>query len=995
MSSTIEEKAKSRVQASKLTSPDERMEEAAKIEKTEKMKDIAKEEKEGKKETAIESSTMYVINRHGEREAVYFDKILHRISSLAKNLHPLVNPAKVAQAVINGLFCGITTSELDNLAAQTCAYMAASHPDFSKLAARISVSNLHKNTEDDFAHVVHKLYHYRDNRDVRAPLIAQDVYEFVQKHSQALNNAIDMNLDFEFDYFAFKTLERSYLLRLNNRVVERPQHMFMRVACGIHTGHIDRVIETYKYMSTKYFTHATPTLFNSGTPTPQMSSCFLLQMQEDSIDGIFNTLRSCALISKSAGGIGLAIHKIRATDTYIAGTNGRSNGIVPMLRVFNDTARYVDQGGGKRKGSFAIYLEPWHADIFEFIDMRKNHGKEEQRARDLFFALWVPDLFMERVASDGKWTLMCPHLCPGLAEVHSDEFKALYEKYEKEGKGNRTVNAQQLWFAILQSQIETGNPFLVYKDSCNRKSNQQNLGTIQCSNLCTEIVQYTARDEIAVCNLASISLPRFIVRKDPGNRDGSNKNGDKDGDEASEGSLEFDFQGLYQVGKIVTRNLNAVIDRNHYPVPETRTSNMRHRPIGIGIQGLADTFMLLSLPYESEEALKLNAEIFETIYFAAVEASCELAAREGPYQTYAGSPASKGLLQFDLWAAEAAAKAEAKLRAEAAGAETTLGSDWGATARFSGRWDWDGLKAKVAEHGLRNSLLLAPMPTASTSQIMGNCESFEPYTSNIYTRRVLSGEFFVVNPHLLNVLIEKGLWNEKMKQRLIAANGSVQSIAEIPPTTRAVFKTVWEMKQRSLIDLAAARAPFIDQSQSLNLYVTNPSFAKLSSMHFYGWKKGLKTGMYYLRTQAAVDAIKFTVDAAVAASARNPLPTISLAPLEPHSARKMSKLERGVVDRHGGHHGGSAASPHSHTHSSPLSHARTRTYTQLQLQTTAADEDDLLNDQENHATLPSVASPLRGSPSLRSSPIKFCPLRPRSALNPSNPDDDVCHACSG
>lgn len=614
---------------------------------------------------------------------------------------------------------------------------------------------------------------------------------------------------------------------MNGRIVERPQQMLMRVACGIHCGDVAKSIETYRLMSQKFFTHATPTLFNSGTPAPQMSSCFLLQMEEDSIAGIFDTLKSCALISKSAGGIGLAIHKIRATGTYISGTNGRSNGIVPMLRVFNDTARYVDQGGGKRKGSFAIYLEPWHADVFEFLDMRKNHGKEEARARDLFYALWVCDLFMERVQSDADWTLMCPHLCPGLPEAWGDKFKELYTTYEKEGRGVRTVKAQTLWFAILQSQIETGNPFLLYKDACNRKSNQKNLGTIQSSNLCTEIVEYTAPDEIAVCNLASIALPKFV--------------------KVSE--RKFDFDELRRVTHVVTKNLNKVIDRNHYPVPATRKSNMRHRPVGIGIQGFADALMLLRWPYESQEAAQLNAEVFETIYFAACEASCELAERDGHYETFPGSPASQGILQFDMWNEERENKGLQPLK-------------------LCGRWDWDGLKARIAVHGLRNSLLMAPMPTASTSQILGNCESFEPYTSNIYTRRVLSGEFFVVNPHLLRDLIKLDLWDDKMKQRLIAANGSVAAINEIPAELKNIYKTVWEIKQRVLIDLAAGRGPFIDQSQSLNLYVTNPTFAKLSSMHFYGWKSGLKTGMYYLRTTSAVDAIKFTVDKATVAAAK-------------------------------------------------------------------------------------------------------------------------------
>lgn len=864
----------------------------------------------------MDSTSMYVINRHGDREAVYFDKILNRIKTLAFGLHPLIDPVKVSQAVINGMFCGITTSELDNLAAQTCAYMAATHPDFSKLAARISVSNLHKNTEDDFAHVVHKLHYYQDKQGNHLSLISKDVFEFVQENAATFNSVIDYQRDLEFDYFAFKTLERSYLLRMNNRVVERPQQMFLRVACGIHCGNVERTIETYQLMSQKFFTHATPTLFYSGTPRPQMSSCFLIQMESDSIAGIFDTLKSCALISKSAGGIGLAVHKIRATGTYISGTNGRSNGLVPMLRVFNDTARYVDQGGGKRKGSFAVYLEPWHADIFEFLDLRKNHGKEELRARDLFYALWMNDLFMERVNSDGDWTLMCPHISPGLAEVYGDEFKALYEKYEKEGRGVRTVKAQSLWFAILQAQIETGNPFIVYKDSCNRKSNQKHLGTIQCSNLCTEIVEYTAPDEIAVCNLASIALPKFVDKE----------------------KQEFDFENLRKVAKIVTRNLNNVIDRNYYPTESTRKSNMRHRPVGIGIQGLADTFMLLRYPFESEQSLQLNREIFETIYYAALEASCELAAELGVYETYEGSPASKGLLQFDLWNEELKAKNKPPVQ-------------------LSDRLDWAGLRAKIAKHGLRNSLLVAPMPTASTSQILGNCESFEPYTSNIYTRRVLSGEFFVVNPHLLADLIKLNLWDDRLKQKLIAANGSVQGIPEIPDVIKAIYKTTWEIKQRALIDLAAARGPFIDQSQSLNLYVTAPTYAKLSSMHFYAWKQGLKTGMYYLRTTSAVDAIKFTVDHATVAAA-------------------AAKPNQGLTSDNLGSQ--SMASSATSAQAVPSFNKTLEKTTSDQPLTTAGDEN---------------AAPILNPPSIITTTDGVCPLRPRNRVGDA--DDEPCLACSG
>lgn len=757
---------------------------------------------------------MYVTNRRGIEEPVSFDQILHRIQDLSYGLHELVDPARVAQAVINGMYSGIHTSELDELAAQTCAYMAATHPDFSKLAARISIDNLHKNTSSDYFDVVKTLYDYTDAQGRPASLVSYELYDFIINNKDIINEEIAYDRDFEYDYFAFKTLERSYLLRVKGRIVERPQHLLMRVSAGIHCGNLDKTLETYHLMSQKFFTHATPTLFNSGTPRPQMSSCFLLTMKSDSIEGIFDTLKKCALISKTAGGIGLAVHCIRATNSYIRGTNGRSNGLVPMLRVFNDTARYVDQGGGKRKGSFAMYLEPWHADIFEFIDLRKNHGKEEARARDLFFALWIPDLFMKRVEENKEWTLMCPNECPGLHDTWGDKFEELYTKYEKEGRGRKTMPAQTLWFAILQAQIETGVPYMVYKDACNRKSNQQNLGTIHSSNLCTEIVQYSSPDEIAVCNLASLALPKFV----------------------DVATRTYNFQKLYEVTKVVTKNLNKVIDRNYYPVEESRRSNMRHRPIGLGVQGLADAFMLMRYPFESENAKTLNKHIFETIYYGACEASCDLAEKEGAYETYEGSPASKGILQFDLWN----------------------------TTPDSGLWDWQKLKQRIAKFGLRNSLLVAPMPTASTSQILGNNEAFEPYTSNIYYRRVLSGEFFVVNPHLLKDLIERELWDENMKQMLIAHNGSVQDIEAIPNDLKELYKTVWEIKQRNVIDMAAQRGPYVDQSQSLNIHMTNPTYAKLSTMHFYGWKQGLKTGVYYLRTQAAADAIKFTVDTSVA-----------------------------------------------------------------------------------------------------------------------------------
>lgn len=754
---------------------------------------------------------MFVVKRDGRKEPVMFDKITARIRKLCYGLNDLVDPVKVAMRVIEGLYDGVTTSELDNLAAEIAATMTTSHPDYAKLAARISVSNLHKNTKKSFSETMKDLYEYVNPRTgKKAPLLSKEVYEVVRDHAEELDSTIIYNRDFGYDYFGFKTLERSYLLKLNGKIAERPQHMLMRVAVGIHLDDLDAVRETYELMSKKYFTHATPTLFNSGTPKPQMSSCFLLTMKEDSIDGIYDTLKQTAKISQSAGGIGLSVHNVRATGSYIAGTNGTSNGLVPMLRVFNDTARYVDQGGGKRKGSFAIYLEPWHADIFDFLELKKNHGKEEMRARDLFYALWIPDLFMKRVEADGQWTLMCPNECPGLFTSHGEEFEALYLQYEEAGKGRKTIRARDLWEKILESQIETGTPYMLYKDAANRKSNQKNLGTIRSSNLCTEIIEYTAPDEIAVCNLASIALPMFV------------KNG------------EFDHKELYRVTRRVTKNLNRVIDRNFYPVKEAENSNMRHRPVGLGVQGLADTFIMLRLPFTSDEAKKLNQEIFETLYYAAVTASMELAKEEGPYSTYEGSPISEGQFQFNLWG----------VRDE----------------ELSGRWDWQKLRKQVKKHGVRNSLLVAPMPTASTSQILGNNECFEPYTSNIYTRRVLSGEFIVVNKHLLEDLVNLGLWNEELKQELMRANGSVQHIEGIPEEIKELYKTVWELSMKDIIDMSRQRGYFIDQSQSLNLFMENANFAKLTSMHFYAWKSGLKTGMYYLRTKAAVDAIKFTLD---------------------------------------------------------------------------------------------------------------------------------------
>ena len=753
---------------------------------------------------------MQVIKRDGRREEVKFDKITTRIERLCYGLDPRhVQPVEVAKKVINGLYDGVSTVQLDDLAAETAAALTAAHPDYAVLAARIAISNLHKETKKSFSDTMRDLHRYIDPvTSAPASLIANDVMEVIEAHAEALDSAIIYSRDFEYDYFGFKTLERSYLLKIDGKVVERPQHMLMRVAVGIHKENIASALHTYELLSERWFTHATPTLFNAGTPKPQLSSCFLLSLQDDSIDGIYDTLKQTAKISQSAGGIGLSIHNLRATGSYIKGTNGTSNGIVPMLRVFNDTARYVDQGGGKRKGSFAIYLEPWHSDIFDFLELKKNHGKEELRARDLFYALWIPDLFMKRVEQNAEWSLFCPNEAPGLHECWGEEFEALYLRYEKEERARKTIKAQDLWFAILESQIETGTPYMLYKDACNSKSNQQNLGTIKSSNLCTEIVEYTSADEVAVCNLASIALPRFVKP-----------------------DLTFDHQRLFEITQTITRNLNRIIDINYYPVPEARNSNFRHRPIGIGIQGLADVFITMRYPFESEEAAALNREIFETIYFGAMTASMELAKEHGTYESYAGSPVSKGIFQYDMWGVQPGP-----------------------------RWDWAGLKAQVAQHGVRNSLLLAPMPTASTSQILGNNECFEPYTSNLYSRRVLSGEFVVVNKHLLRDLIDAGIWSLDLKNKIIAQNGSVQNIPEIPESLKALYKTAWEISQKTIIDMAAGRGAYICQSQSMNIFMPAANFAKLTSMHFYAWKAGLKTGMYYLRTKAAVNAVKFTLD---------------------------------------------------------------------------------------------------------------------------------------
>ena len=754
---------------------------------------------------------MLVVKRDGRRESVKFDKITARIEKLCYGLDPkFVNPVEVAMKVINGLYDGVSTQELDNLAAEIAATMTTRHPDFAKLAARIAVSNLHKVTSKSFSNTMKRLYQHVDPKNGQnAPLISKDTWKIIKEHAAELDEAILYDRDFSYDFFGFKTLERSYLMKIDGKTVERPQHMIMRVAVGIHGSDIPAAIETYNLMSEKWFTHATPTLFNAGTPKPQLSSCFLLTMKDDSIDGIYDTLKQCAKISQSAGGIGLSIHNIRAKGSYIKGTGGSSNGIVPMLRNFDMTARYVDQGGGKRKGSFAVYLEPWHADIFDFLDLKKNHGKDEMRARDLFYAVWIPDLFMQRVENNEMWSLFCPNEAPGLAEVWGEDFERLYSKYEGEGKFRKQVKAQDLWFEILESQIETGTPYILYKDAANRKSNQKNLGTIKSSNLCTEIIEYTAPDEVAVCNLASLALPKFVT---------------DDG--------KFDHQKLYEITKVATRNLNKVIDVNYYPVEEARKSNMRHRPIGLGVQGLADAFIMLRMPFDSEEARGLNTDIFETIYFAAMEASMEEAKKHGPYETFKGSPVSKGIFQFDMWGVTPA----------------------------SGRWNWEKLKQEVKQHGVRNSLLVAPMPTASTSQILGNNECFEPYTSNVYTRRTLSGDFIVANKHLMKDLIQAGLWSENMRQKLINTNGSVQSIPEIPQNIKDIYKTVWEISQKTIIDMSADRGAYICQSQSLNIHLTDPNFGKLTSMHFYAWRKGLKTGMYYLRSTAAADAIKFTLD---------------------------------------------------------------------------------------------------------------------------------------
>uniref|UniRef100_A0A0N5ALJ3 Ribonucleoside-diphosphate reductase n=1 Tax=Syphacia muris TaxID=451379 RepID=A0A0N5ALJ3_9BILA len=747
---------------------------------------------------------------NGRKQAVHFDKITSRLEKLCWGLNPSdVDCIVVSKKVIAGLYSGVTTVELDNLAAETAANMTLKHPDYGILAARIAISSLHKKTKKVFSEVISDLYYATNAKTgLRTPLVSKETYECVMKNADKLNSVIVYDRDFSYTYFGFKTLEQSYLLKINGEVVERPQHMLMRVAVGIHKNDIEGAIETYNLMSERWFTHATPTLFNSGTCRPQMSSCFLLTVEDDSSEEIFKTIKKCALISKNAGGIGLSVHNVRAAGALITATNTVSNRLIPFCRVLNSTARYVDQGGNKRPGAFAVYLEPWHADIFEFLLMRNNIGTDEERTRDLFFALWVPDLFMERVKNDEIWSLMCPDECPGLPDCWGQEFEALYTKYESECRYKCQVEARKLWKAIVTAQIETGMPFMVYKDACNRKSNQQNLGTIRSSNLCTEIVEYCSKDEVAVCNLGSIALNRFVTQ-----------------------NKEFDFHKLHEVSKVLTFNLNKIIDGNYYPIPETKHSNMRHRPIGIGVQGLADAFLLMKYPFTSDKAKALNRKIFETIYHGALEASCELAQRYGPYETYKDSPISKGIFQYDMWGVT----------------PTDL-------------WDWSELKQKVAKYGVRNSLLLAPMPTASTAQILGNNESIEPYTSNVLTRCVLAGNFQVFNPHLVKDLVDLNLWDDDMVFDIKLNRGSVQNISRIPAEIKELYKTVWEIPQKDLLEMAADRGPFIDQSQSLNIFIAEPNYRKVTSMHFYGWQKGLKTGMYYLRSRPGADAVQFSVD---------------------------------------------------------------------------------------------------------------------------------------
>ena len=766
----------------------------------------------------METTTeMRVTKRDGELQEVAFDKILERVKKLGQEAGIHINYSSLVMKVIDQLYDKIPTAKIDELAAEQCASLSTNHPDYATLAARIIISNHQKNTDPVFSNVMMTLYEFNDINGQNKSLVSQKLWDFTDHYSEQLNEMIDHERDYLIDYFGFKTLERAYLFRVNNTIVERPQHMWMRVAVGIH-GDLNNenqeetlrlVKETYDLMSQKFFTHATPTLFNAGTPRPQMSSCYLIAMEDDSIEGIFNTLKDCAHISKWAGGVGLHIHNIRAKGSHIQGTNGTSNGLVPMLRVFNNTARYVDQGGNKRNGSFAIYLEPWHADVEDFLELKKNHGDEELKARDLFYALWICDLFMERVKDNAKWSLLCPHECPGLSDVYGDKFKELYEKYEAEGKARKVVNARDLWFKILDSQMETGTPYILYKDAANSKSNQQNLGTIKSSNLCCEIIEYSDKNETAVCNLASIALPSFV----------------------NETTKEFNYSKLHEVTKVITNNLNRVIDINFYPTEKTKNSNFKHRPIGIGVQGLADAFILMDIPFHSEAAKNVNKLIFETIYHGALEKSNEISILLGGYSSFEGSPASKGILQFDMW-----------------------------SVTPSERYDWSSLKESIIKYGLRNSLLVAPMPTASTSQILGFNECFEPFTSNLYSRRTLAGEFVVVNKYLMKELIQLGQWNEQIKNNIIANKGSVQQLTVLSEHIRDKYKIVWEMPMKHLIDMAADRGAFICQSQSLNLWMEDPTYNSLTSMHFYSWKKGLKTGIYYLRRKAKHQAQQFTIE---------------------------------------------------------------------------------------------------------------------------------------
>ena len=823
-----------------------------------------------------------VIKRNGTKEIISFDKILKRIKSLGKDLN--INYTSLAKKIIDRLYDGIPTTLIDELTAQQCASLSTTHPDYGILASKILISNCHKNTSDNFLNVCEQLYEFVDIHQNKSSIISDNQMSLIKQNHTEYEKIIDYNRDYLIDYFGFKTLERAYLLKINGKIVERPQHMWLRVSICIHNGDLEKVKETYDLMSQKYFTHATPTLFNAGTPRPQLSSCYLIAMESDSIRGIYNTLGDCAAISKWAGGIGLHIHNIRCAGSHIRGTNGTSNGIVPMLRVFNNTARYVDQGGGKRAGSFAIYLEPWHGDIEEFLEMKKNHGDEEARARDLFYALWIPDLFMKRISENGDWTLMCPDKCPGLSDVYGDEFDSLYQRYESEGRGNKTMKARDLWFKILDSQIETGTPYMLYKDACNKKSNQKNLGTIKSSNLCTEIIEYSGPDETAVCNLASIALSKFVKdTKSPFTNEvviytkndckwcdllkallkrksidfkQININIDDFDEFKKKHNVEtlpilyhgdtlvggytntlnllrntFDYDLLHKVTKVVTNNLNNVIDINFYPTEKTRNSNMRHRPIGIGVQGLADAFAMMDIPFFSDEAKNINKLIFETMYHAALEMSMEISKANVPYSTFQGSPASKGILQFDMW-----------------------------NVTPSDRYDWNALKNNIKTYGIRNSLLLAPMPTASTSQILGNNECFEPFTSNIYVRRTIAGEFVCINKFLLKELIELGLWTDNIKNQIIKHSGSVQNVVGIPQALKDKYKIVWEIPMKHILEMAADRGAFICQSQSTNLWMKEPTYNKLTAMHFYAWKKGLKTGIYYLRTKAKAAPQQFTIE---------------------------------------------------------------------------------------------------------------------------------------